>query len=448
MNIVICGAGEVGRHAAEVLGADRHANVTVIDPQQHKLSLLEENLDVRTLLGSGTHADLLAEAGCENADLFLAATHIDEINLLSATLAKMVGARCTIARVHHSAYFENHGLDYATKLGIDHLVCPEYSTASEIAQSLRTPGALAMERFAGGRIEMHQLPVSRGAPAVGKPLMSLNLPHSTRICLIEREGKTFLPDGQTAVEPGDVVTLIGDRATFDTACRLMDRDAARRRRVIIMGGTGMGVWLCRALRSRGFSIRLLESDRRRAEELAAKLDWVTVLVADVHDEHLLEEEQVDQLDAFVALTDDDEQNILAAARAKSMGAREAVAVLQRGTYLHLIRHVGIDRAFSPRVAAVTQVQQLLDTRALRHLASLEPGVAEAYQIRVDAERAPAVGSPLREVHFPMRLMIAVVQRGDQAFVPNATDRIERGDTLVVITPTRSESELRKLFGVR
>ena len=175
MNIVICGAGEVGRHAAEVLGAMGHS-VTIIDADADRLTAMDEIMDVRSLLGSGTHADVLIEAGCEDADLFIAATNVDEINLLSASLAAGVGAQRTIARVHHSAYWSGQSFDFANHFGIDHLVCPEYTTATAIAQSLRSPGALAVERFARDRIELQQVAVSDDAKVIGKPLPELGLP--------------------------------------------------------------------------------------------------------------------------------------------------------------------------------------------------------------------------------------------------------------------------------
>jgi len=444
MNVIICGAGEVGRHAAEVLGA-RGTNITIIDREQSKLDALESTLDVRILRGSGTHANLLMEAGCASADLFLAATNIDEINILAASIAKAVGARTCVARVHHSVYFERQGLDYGAQFGIDHLVCPEYSTALAIAQVLRTPGALAVERFAGGRIEMQQLPVTADAPAIGQPLISLDLPKATRIAAINRGGSVFIPDAQTRIQFDDVVTIIGQSESFERACRLMDRQAGRRKHVIIMGGSSMGVWLCRALQGRTFSIRLIEPNRQRAEELAAKLDWVTVLCADITDPMLFDEERVAQADSFVALSDDDEQNILTAARAKSVGAAEAIAVQQRGTYLHLIEHVGIDRAFSPRVAAVAELQQLLDTSPVKQLASLAKGVADVYEVRVSAAATDIVGVPLKQTKLPARTIIAVVQRGESAFVPGADDQLQADDMLVIIGPAGIAKELRRVF---
>ena len=311
MNIVICGSGEVGRHSAEVLAEARH-NVTVIDQDQHKLDELDDVLDVRSLTGNGTQADVLLEAGCANADLFIAATNVDEINLLAASVAKGVGASKCIARVHHSAFYEQRGLQYTRHFGIDHLVCPEASTAMAIASTLRSPGAIAVEQFARGKIEMQQLPVSDDSKAIGIPLKQLRLPGPALLAAIDRVGEAFIPDANTEIHGGDVVTLIGDAKGFEKIVNLFRAGTERRRRVMIIGGTTMSVWLCRALRHRMFSIRLFEADEKRALKLSEKLNWVTLLKADVMNSDALQDERVDLADVLIAMTNEDEHNILAA----------------------------------------------------------------------------------------------------------------------------------------
>jgi len=448
MNIVISGAGEVGRHAAEVLGADGH-NITIIDQAAGKLYALEDVMDVRTLTGDGTHANTLIEAGCESADVFIAATQHDGTNLLAASVASALGAGRTIARVHHSVFFAGKGFDYKHHLGIDHLVCPEYSTALAIARTLRNPGALAVERFARGKIEMQQLSVGPDAAVIGKPLIELKLPASLRLAAIERNGTTSIPDASTIIHVDDIVTLVGQPETFDKARKLFSVDADRRKRVMIMGGSALAVWLARALKSRTFSVRLFETEQARAEELSAKLDWVTVLRIDPLDPDTMTLERVDQADAFVAATNNDEQNILAAARAKSMGAGYAVAVLQRGMYLHLVEHVNVDSAFSPRTSAVTEIQRLLHEGPIHHMGALSVGIADVYEVRVPAESANGVtGKPLKEIRFPPKAMVAAIQRGEQVSVPGGEDVMAAGDTVVVIGPQGIEKELRKVFGIR
>lgn len=447
MNIIICGAGEVGRHAAEVLGKAGH-DVTIVDQSPAKLAALEEVMDVRNLLGNVTHVQTLLEAGCDRAELVIAATNVDEVNLLSASIASGLGAERTIARVHHGAYLEDRGLNYGAHLGIDHLVCPEQTTAAAIAQSLRSPGSLAVESFARGRIELQQIVVTSDSATVGKQLMQLKMPASTRLAMIERDSEAVVPDGQSIVHSGDIVTLIGDVAGIEKARQLFHTTSDKRKRIIIVGGTSMGVWLCRALRGKDFAIRLIEPDLRRAEELAGKLDWVTVLRGDPTELEVYDDERLDQCDAFVTLTSDDENNILIAARAKAEGVKMVIAVQQRSTYLHLLSHVGVDRAFSPRATAVTQILSLLERGPFRKLTTLAKGVAEVFEVRVPAQANGVTGKPLKDVKFPIGGMVAAIMRGSDVFVPGGLDAINPGDAVIVIAPDGAERELRKAFGVK
>lgn len=443
MNIVIAGAGTVGRHLAEVLAASGNS-VTVIDLSASKLAKLEAELDVRTFRANCAHAYAIREAGVPECDMFIAATDHDEVNLLAASTAKGVGAKKCVARVHHSAYFDGRGLDYHQYFRIDSLICPEYVTAVAIAQTLRNPGALAVENFARGMIEMQQLKVSDKAPALKVPLAKLSLPKGVRVATVTREDRSFIPDASTVIEQGDIVTLIGEKSNLESARRLLQTDKIKRKHVVIMGATSMGVWLCRALRQRRFAVRLFVSDRSRAEEVADKLPHVTVIEAEPTEPSVFAEEHIADADAFVALTSDDEHNILAAAQAKSLGTKLAIAVTQRSTYLHLLEHVGIDRAFSPRVVAAREIQLLLEPGPVRVLASLVEATADVYEVRV-SENAEAVDKPLKSIRLPGPCVIGPIQRGDKVFVPGAEDTVQAGDCVLVIGARGMKDKLKKLF---
>jgi len=443
MNIVICGAGQVGSHAADVL-ASAGSNITVVDLSADRIRALADRLDVRTLCGNCASAEILREAGAASADLVVAATGSDETNLLTAAVAKGVGAARTIARVHHGAYFEQRGLDYQQHLGIDRLICPEYSTALTIASTLRNPGALAIENFAHGRIEMHEVLVAEDSAAVGVALADLGLPQGTRLAAITRRDRMFIPDSASAVEAEDKIVLVGNVDVFQQAQKLFTSRGGGRKNVAIMGGPAMAVWLCRALHRRDFSIRLFEIRQERADELAEKLDWVTVLRADPSEHSVFEEERLADADALVALLDDDEHNILACAWAKSMGLRHVIAVVQRPDYLHLLPVVGIDGAFSPRMVAVREIERFLDSGPLRRIASLARGIIDVYQLRV-GDRSRVLGKPLRDVRLTPDWVVAAVERGAEVSVPTADDTIEAGDSLLVIGRSGAESTLKRIF---
>ncbi len=442
MKILICGAGQVGTHAAEVLAEAN--DITLIDIDASKLRAISDTMDVATYCGNCAHADILREAGAGESDLVLAATDADEVNLLAATVAKRIGAAKAIARVHHGAYFEDRGLDYETTLNIDRLICPEYSTALAIASTLRNPGALAIENFARGAIMMQQFPVADDASAIGKPLSQLALKPGTRLAAITRNREAFIPDASTSVERGDTVILVGNESTFQEARKLFHDDKLGRRRVVLMGGTPMAVWLCRTLHDRNFSIRLFELGRQRAEELATKLDWVTVIQADPTDRVVAEEENLGQADIFIALRTADEDNIIASVLAKSMGVTQVIAVVQGRTYLDLVYHIGVDRAFNPSIVAAREILRTLEEGPLQRMSSLADGVVDAYQIHVGS-RGEAIGRKLREVKLSRNWIVAAIRRGERAWVPGADDTIETGDTVLVVARHGTERELTKLF---
>lgn len=443
MEIVICGAGEVGSYAAEELAEENH-HITIVDTDLARLRHIEERLDIATFRGSCADAEVLREAGCADADWLLATTDRDEINLLTASIAKGVGAQHSLARVHHRAYFEQRGLDYTTHLGIDHLICPEHATARSIAKTLRNPAALAIEEFARGAIEMHQFTVSRTAPAIGVSLKDLALPEGSRLAAVTRKGGSFVPDATTVIERGDTIVLVANSGTFHDARKLFQDKAAGRRRVVVMGGGPMSVWLCRALRDRNVSIRLFETDRARAEELAEKLDWVTVIAADPTDRAVFEEEDLVRVDHFVPLLENDETNIVAAVIAKIRGVSHVVTIAQQSKLREVVYDIGVDKVLSPREVAAEEIKRLLDENPVRQLAELTGGVIDVHRVRV-ASRSPALGKPLHEIKLGPDLIIAAIQRHEHTFVPKATESILPGDELIVVGRHGHEAKLRRLF---
>jgi len=442
MDIVIVGAGEVGRQAAELLSGAGH-NVTLVDRSAQVLAVVEDSFDVRVLRAAATEADALRQAGADTCDLLVAATDSDEINLLCASIGKALGAGKVVARVHHSAYYVGRGLDYARHFGIDQLICPEHLTALEIAGVLRNPGAIWIEHLARGKVELQRLAVDARADVIGVPLRELRL-RAARVATVEREGRAFIAGADTVLRHGDIVTLIGEARAFEATCRRFQTQRPEAHHVVIMGGSAMGVWLARALQSRHFSVRLFETDRARAEELSGKLEHVTVIQADPTDPLVFADERIDSADAFVALTYDDEHNILAAVQAKSKGVARTIAVLARPTYLNLIERVGIDRAFCPRIVAGREILRIVRSGPVRLMASLAEGVAGVFEIRPHPA-SKALGVPLSRIRLPRDCMIAAIQRGETVTVPGGEDHIEADDTVVAIAPHEHDKKLRKLF---
>ncbi len=445
MDIVICGAGEVGSHTAEELAAAGHS-IRVIDLQIDRLRALEETLDIGTLVGNCSDARVLKEAGVPNADLVLAATDNDEVNLICASIAKGLGAHKTVARVHKSAFLDERALSYQDHLKIDLLVCPEYLTALAIARTLRNPSAVSVENFARGRIEMQEFTASGTGSAIGKRLMDVQLPPRTRLVAVRRRDQAFIPEGKTVVVDGDTVILVGNVGPFDDARKLFHDDRPPRQSVVIMGGTDMAVWLCQSMRDRNFALRIFEQDRQRAEELAQQLAWVTVLQADPTDRTVFAEERIGEADAFIAMQQDEEDNIIAGVLAKSRGVTYVVTVLQRSKYLDVTLDIGVDKAFSPRTVAVDEISQIIDERPVRRLGTLADGQVEVFRVRA-GPAASVAGKALRDVGLSPQWVVAAIQRGREVFVPGADDVIEPGDAVLVVGKRGGSDGLRDLFDV-
>ncbi len=447
MHIIICGAGQVGSHAAKVL-ATLHHEVTLIDHHAEKLDTIDQAIDIRTLFGNAAHADILCEAGAVDADMLIAATRNDETNLLVAAIAKGIGTKTVMARVHHSAYFDQRGMDYKKLLRIDRLMCPDYSTAHAIAAMLRSPGALAIESFGSGNIAMQEIHVPKGAHIIGRKLMDLKLPAGVRFIAVQRyeTNEVFIPNATTELDYGDVVSVVGNEELFSRISDMFGKSEKYRQRVVIMGGAAMAVWLCRALKERRFSIRLFETNRKRAEELASKLEWVTVIHDDPTNQLIVEEERLNEADVFVSLCqDDDERNIISCAVMKNLGVKQTIAVVQRPELSHLLQPIGVDAALTPRTLAAGEIIAALDEYKLLNIAGIAGGIINVYRAKIGADSTIA-GKSLREVKITSDWMIAAVQHDDDVHVPRADDQIHPDDTVLVIGKQGMEKQLKEILG--
>ena len=446
MNILICGAGKTGAHATEILANDG-ANVTVIDDNQAALDALADSFDVATLLGEPATAKNLVTAGVEDADVVIAATEIDEVNLLCASTASYLGADRTFAMVTHSTYLNRDILDYSKIFSIDCLICPSFSTARAIASHLRNPAAMKVERLAGHTIEVQQFEVTKGAPGIGRHLSDVKLPGGARIAAITREGTTYLPSGISTVDVGDEVLLVANTDVFHDARRVFRTKDSGRRSVVIMGGSPVAVWLCRALKNRGFSIRLFETDPERAGELAEKLSWVTVIQSDPTDTNVFTDEHIENADAFVALTND-EHNILSCAWAAGLGVEETYPVVSRTDYAPFVKAMGLTHTFSPSELAVAEIQKRLKRKQLTKIASLTGDEMAIYRVRV-GKNAPVIGKPLSELQLMPNCMVIVLEHDEHSgTVPSAHEILEEQDVVFVVVRQDFVDELRLLFAVK
>ena len=441
--IVICGAGEVGSYAAELLSEQGH-RVAVVDLSEDKLKKLEEFVDISSIHGSSCAPEKLLAAGVSECDLLVAATNQDEINMLTSILAKTLGARKVIARIHQRSYVENRVLDFRKALPIDHIICPERITSIRIAEKLTNPGVAAIERFAGSKILMHTYCMDATSRLLGSKLHELDLPEGTRIAVIQRDGDFRQPTAQTQLIAGDQVVVIGIAERFDAVERLFSRKVSEKGTIAITGSGSIVEWLATALSKHQFSIKVFETDPEKARELAGRHTGITVINADPTDSDEFLSESLQRTVAFIAATDSGEHNILAALQAKQQGCKTSMAILHEKTYLELVRNLGIDFPFSPRSVATSEILKLIDDRPIRKLASLAEGIADVYALnRVTGGKFTNL--PLCDIKLPPGSLIAGLERSGQVIVPGAQDRVLPGDSLLAIGPNKMEKILTKGF---
>ncbi|HID22232.1 MAG TPA: Trk system potassium transporter TrkA, partial [Planctomycetaceae bacterium] len=358
MNIIVVGAGTVGQSVAQTLVEERH-DVTLIDIDETHLHKVEEQLDVQTIAGSGASAPVLFQAGVSEAGLAIAVTNHDEVNLIAASVAKEMGAKKSVARVHASDYRDPSTFDYGRHFRIDRIMNLEELTAFELAKFIRNPGSVAVETLARGQVEMPLLRVADGGPAVGKTLRQLELPRSVRVGALLRGGRFLVPSADhPTFQAGDIVALAGMRKDLDQIRDLFIEHETARVRVVIAGGGRVGTELANVLRGSRYVVRIIERDRELCEALAASYPHATVVCGDMTSRAFLEEERISQADVFVAATGEDEDNIMSAVEAKELGVPKTMVVIRRPDYANVVSKLGIDVAVSPRAAMAAEVSSL------------------------------------------------------------------------------------------
>lgn len=442
MYVVIVGMGEVGRYVTQVLQSEQH-DVVAIDNDTQALNRVGERADVAVLSGYGASLDVLVKARAHEADLVVAVTNFDEVNLLAALASKHIGAKRTIARLQGKEYsnFEE-GIQYGM-LGIDVVVNPRVLVAQEIAKIARSHGALDVLGLAGNRIEVVQLELKANSKVLHKPLTNLSLPEQVLVAAVVRDRELFVPGGADVLLPGDRVYLVGRTGHMEVVEEQFcgGREAAR---VCIVGGGVVGEALARSLTGADIEVLVIEKNRDAAERLAMTYPKVTVVHGDGTNLTLLEEEQVGSFDLFCAVSHEDEVNLMSGLLAKRVGASRTVSLVHRPDYMDIYRQLGIDVVLSPRQTASDHILKWVRQTELKSLTILEGGQAEILELEATAG-SRVVGTPIKRLNFPRGAILgAIVSRG-AARVPRGEDVIAAGDTVVVLTTASTRSQVERLF---
>jgi trk system potassium uptake protein TrkA len=452
MKIVILGAGQVGGSVAESLVSEQN-DITVVDLEPQRLRTLQERLDLRTVLGSGAHPSVLVEAGIEDADLLVAVTQSDETNLVACRIAaRMFNVPRRIARVRATDYLANERVLGEDGFDVDLAICPEQVLTNYIVKLVEFPEALQVLDFAGGRVSLVAVRAFVGGPLVGHPLKDLrrHIPGiDARIVAIFRGDRSIVPDGDTVIEAGDEVFCLAAAEHIREVMRELRRMDRPVRRVMIAGGGNIGLRLAHALEDR-YSVRVIEHNKRRCELLAARLGDALVLNGDTTDEELLENENIAEMDLFVAVTNDDENNIMSSLLAKRMGARRVVSLINRRSYVDLLQSGQIDIAISPAQATIGTLLAHVRRGDVVAVHSLRRGAAEALEAVAhgDRESCKLTDRRVDEIDLPPGTTIGAVVRGDQVFMAHRETMIQAEDHVIVfVSDKKNLPRVERMFQV-
>ncbi len=427
MKIIILGAGRVGGSVAESLVSERN-DITVVDTDVAQLAALQDRLDLRTLAGNGTHPPVLKQAGAEDADMLIATAARDETNLVACQLAaRLFNIPTRIARIRAPEFLEHPELTGVDGFQVDHLICPEQTVTDYVMKLIEFPEALQVLEFAGGRASLIAVRAYEGGPLVSHPIRDLRAAHPSidmRIVAIFRNDRAVAPDGDTLIQPGDEVFILAATEHIRTALSDLRRMDQPVRRVMIAGGGNIGLRLARGLGA-NYQIKLIEANAQRCNYLASELDSAHALVlkGDCTDEDLLTEEGVDEMDLFVALTSDDENNIMSCMLAKRMGARRTIALINRQADADLVQGNRIDVAIVPSQATIGDLLKHVRRGDVVAVHSLRRGAAEALEAIAhgDAKSSRVVGRRIEQIDLPQGATIGAIVRAVAPADPLAPD---------------------------
>lgn len=437
MNIIIVGCDRVGSSLAEQLYADGN-NVTVVDIDADKVKDVSGKLDIMGVVGNGATHTTQLEAGIKNADLLIAVTGSDELNLLCCIVAKRESDCDAIVRLENPEY--NGEVSYIKgELGLAMVINPDLAAAEEIARILRFPTALNIDTFAGGKVELVKFRLPDESPLAGLSVKcaAAKIAPDVLFCTVERGDDAYITNGDFIFERGDVISIIATPKAASAFFKAIGIRASSVKDVIIAGGGAISEYLCKILAKYNISIKIVEKNRQKCEELANSLHKVTVVHGDSRNANIMQEEGISRADAFVALTGDDEDNILLSLYAKREGTRKLITVINRMDYDAVIRPLELGSTIYPK--NITAEQILRYARSMRSkvgskfeaMYTVIPGRVESAEFKI-YEESDITGKPLSQLNLKRGVLIAAILRDGNVIIPRGNDTINVGDAVVIV----------------
>jgi len=454
MKVIVCGAGQVGFNIARYLAMEKN-DVTVVDQSPDLVRRIGDILDVQAVIGHAAHPEVLEQAGIQSADMIIAVTYADEVNMIACQVAhSLFDVPTKIARIRHQSYLNPMWANLFSRdhLPIDVIISPEIEVARAVTRRLQVPGAFEMIPLAGGKVKLLGVRCGNECPIVNTPLRQLTqlFPDLNIVVVgITRQDNPIIPSADDQMLPGDEVYFVVDSAHVARAMAAFGHEEAEARRLLICGGGNIGLFLAKEIEEQHswVNAKIIEIDPERAELIAGQLGRTVVLQGDVLDPEILAEAGVDATETIVTVTNDDETNILAALLAKRQGCQRAIALINKSTYEPLISPLGIDVAVSPHYITVATILQHVRRGRIHSVHPLREGFGELIEAEALATSS-LVGAPLKDIDLPPGVLLGAIVRDDKVIVPRGTTIVQAKDRVVLFAAKSAISQVEKMFSVR
>jgi trk system potassium uptake protein TrkA len=450
MNFIIIGAGEVGYHLASRLSQEK-MDVVIIEKDEGKVKRVIDTLDVQTIHGSGSSIETLKQAGIEDADMIIAVTNSDEVNMISCLVASAQSkVPIKIARIRNPEYSQNSGILGEKHLNIDLTINPEMEMVKTISRLVEIPDATDIVEFAEGRVRITGIKVDPQSYVIGKKLKDLskeNLQHDIIVAAIFRNDKVIVPRGDDIIQENDLVYAVTDAKKIIPITNYFKEKEHKAQRVMILGGGDIGVELAQLFEKKGIKTKIIEQNEQRCSDIAEKLDKTIVLRGSGTDQGLLEEENIKDIDILIAVSEDEQTNIMVSLLAKRLGAKKVISLINHLTYTSLVTNIGVDVVVSPHLAAVSRILQFIRKGKVLSVASFYKENAEAIEI-IAMETSDIVNKPLRNIKFPRGAIIGAVVRGKEIIIPTGDTIILPDDRVIIFTLTSVIPSVEKSLMVK
>ncbi|MGO4907897.1 Trk system potassium transporter TrkA [Pseudorhodobacter sp. W20_MBD10_FR17] len=453
MKVIICGAGQVGWQIARHLSGENN-DVTVVDFNADLVRRATDTLDVQGIVGFASYPDVLARAGARDADMIIAATHSDEVNMVTCQVAHSVfSIPRKIARLRSQSYLDAIYADLYRRdhLPIDVVISPEREVAEAALQRLAAPATFDTESFMGGKAQLLGIVLDEDCPVLNTPLRQLSELFSTLRAIVvgvRRDERLFAPDPNDQLFGGDRIYVFAHTEDLNRTLEIFGKTTRKQERIVIVGGGNVGLGVARALEARTDRMRakIIEKDRARAEKAADGLERTIVLNGDGMDMDILLEAGIDRADAVLAVTDDDKTNLLVAVRAKQAGCPMAIALVNDPTLVPLMGALDIDAFINPRATTVSSILRHIRHGRVKAIYSIGDAEAELIEAQV-LSTSPLSGKLIRDIAFPEGVLVGAVMKGDKVMKPNGDLRVEEGDVIALFAMTKDVPEVERLLQV-